>query len=125
VLRLSSVEQLEAFRAGTEYRVYYLAGPVPIVLSAERAWDHSETPDPVAQVAEGADAGAELGVFRRGYAIVILLGVLALGIPLAGILVGDLSPGLRPLAWVTLFAIAIGFVWLSVAWLDPGRRRRR
>jgi hypothetical protein len=124
VLRLSGVEQLEAFRAGTEYRVYYLAGSVPIVLSAERPWDHSETADPAAQVTERAEARAELGLFRRGYAIVILLGVLTLGIPLAGIMVGDLPPGLRPLAWITLVAVAIGFVWLGVAWLERDSRSR-
>jgi hypothetical protein len=34
-LRLLTLEQLSAFRAGAEYRVYYLAGPVPTILSAE------------------------------------------------------------------------------------------
>jgi hypothetical protein len=131
VLRLPGPGQLEAFRAGTEYRVYYLAGPVPIVLSAERLWERRETQDDpevvedAQQAAERAmGAGAELSVFRRGYAIVVLLGLLALGIPLAGVMLSDLPALLRPVAWVGLFAVAIGFVWWSRAWLERGGRRR-
>ena len=51
-----------------------------------------------------------------------LLGVLALGIPVAGVMVGSLPPGLRPVAWLGLLAVAIGFVWLALAWLRPRDR---
>ena len=125
VLRLPSVEQLEPFRPGAEYRVYYLAGPVPIVLSAERLRGQPEATDPAAEGGEQATAGAELTVFRRGYAIVVLLGLLALGIPLAGVLVGDLPERLRPFAWIGLLAVAIGFVWLAQAWLGVGKQSSR
>jgi hypothetical protein len=121
-LRLPGAEQLDAFQPGAEYSVYYLAGPVSIVLSAESLASEADTG---AETAERTTAGEQVAIVRRGYVVVVLLGVLALGIPLAGVMVGDLPPRLRALAWVTLFAVAIGFVWLAVAWLDPGRRRRR
>ena len=123
VLRVPSVEQLEAFRPGTEYRVHYLEAPVPIVLSAESLSGGLETPDPVDEADERATAGDQVGVVRRGYVVVVLLGVLALGIPLAGVLVGDLPARLRPFAWMGLLAVAIGFVWLALAWLGAGKRR--
>ena len=70
----------------------------------------------------GAATADPLTVVRRGYLIVALLGVLALAIPVAGALVGDLPPGLRPVAWIGLLAIAIGFAWLALAWLRPRNR---
>jgi len=125
-LRLPDATALPAFQPGTEYRVYYLAAPVAIVLSGEALRDAMGPSDR----ATGADADdhematAQIAVVRRGYLIVVLLGVLALGIPLAGGLVGDLPPRLRPPAWIGLVAVALGFVWLALAWLDPWKRRR-
>jgi hypothetical protein len=51
-----------------------------------------------------------------------LLGLLALDIPLAGVMVTDLPARLPPLAWLGLFAVAIGFVWLSRAELGRSGR---
>jgi hypothetical protein len=128
-LRLAGQAQVEAFRPGTEYRVYYLAGPVALVLSAETLPGQDagsiEAPGTAgADAAERATAAAQVAVVRRGYVVVILLGVLALGIPVAGVLVGDLPPGLRPIAWIGLLTVSIGFVWLALGWLRPRRRRR-
>jgi hypothetical protein len=125
-LRLATPAHLEAFRAATEYRVYYIDGPVATVLSAEMLWGREPTP-PDARRAEGLAAeGLEdhRVVFRRAYVIVVLLGVLALGIPVAGALVGSLSPGLRPAAWAGLVAVSIGFAWFAVRWLTLAARRR-
>lgn len=127
-LRLPGAAQLEAFRAGTEYRVYYLAGPVSMVLSAETLSSQDAravepTDAAAADSAEQATAGQQLAVVKRGYVVVVLLGVLALGIPVAGALVGGLPPALRPVAWLGLLAVAIGFVWLALAGLRPRNRR--
>ena len=80
--------------------------------------------DADADAAEHAAASAQIAVVRRGYVIVVLLGLLALGIPVAGVLVGDLPARLRPLAWIGLLVVAIGFAWLAIAWLTSGPRRR-
>jgi hypothetical protein len=125
-LRLPDTAALQAFQPGTEYRVYYLGGPVAVVLSGE-ALSGGVVPrrpasDAEADAAERVVAGAQIAVVRRGYLIVVLLGLLALGIPLAGVLVGDLPPRLRPLAWIGLLAVALGFAWLALAWLTRGKR---
>jgi hypothetical protein len=121
-LRLASEEQRGAFTPGAEYRVYYLGGPVPLVLSAEAVGAGSAP-----QVDEPASAfpDGQVAVIRRGYAVVVLLGVLALGIPIAGIAAGRLSPRLSAAVWIGLLALAIGFAWFAVRWLTrpPGQHR--
>lgn len=127
-LRLPDATALPAFQPGTEYRVYYLAAPVAIVFSGEALRDAMGPPDRATSADADTDehemATAQVAVVRRGYLIVVLLGVLALGIPLAGGFVGDVPPRLRPLAWIGLLAVALGFVWLALAWLDPRKGRR-
>ena len=75
--------------------------------------------------AEHETASAQIGIVRRGYVIVVLIGLLALGIPLAGFFVRDLPGPPAPLRvdraprrW------RVGFVWFAISWLDPGKRRR-
>jgi hypothetical protein len=121
-LRLPSVAHLLAFQAETEYRVYYLPGSRPIVLSAETLWGKAAAPHHTTATDDGMATADRLAVFRRAYLIVALLGVLALGIPVAGVLLGSFPPGLRPVAWIGLLAVSIGFVWLSLAWLRPRDR---
>jgi hypothetical protein len=128
-LCLAGLALLEAFRPGPEYRVYYLAGPVALVLSAETlsARDADAGERAVAAAADAdelATAGRQVAVVRRGYVVVILLGVLALGIPVAGALAGSLPPGLRVVAWIVLLSVGIGFAWLALAWLWPRERPR-
>ena len=122
-LRLPGVAALEAFEPGHEYRVYYLAGPVAQVLSAESLGRATSSDGPAADEAERETASAQIGIVRRGYVIVILIGLLALGIPLAGFFVRDLPERLRPFAWAGLLAVAVGFVWFAVSCLDPEKRR--
>jgi hypothetical protein len=129
VLRLPGVDAVEAFRSGTEYRVYYMAGPVALILSGEalpRGGVSADVDaDSNADAREHAGAIAQIGVVRRGYVIVIVLGILALGIPVAASFVGDLPPRLRPLAWIGLLVVAVGFAWAALSWLSSGTRRRR
>jgi hypothetical protein len=117
-LRLPDAEALPAFQPGVEYRVYYLPGPVATVLSGEAlsggATSRGSSLDTEADAAERAAANAHIALVRRGYLIVVLLGILALGIPLAGVLVGDLPAPFRPLAWIGLLGLASGFVWLAL-----------
>jgi hypothetical protein len=127
VLRLPGVDTVEAFQSGAEYRLYYLAGPVAMILSgeslADRGTSAERAADPDADALEHAAAIAQIVVVRRGYLIVVLLGLLTLGIPVAGILAGDLPPRLRPIAWIGLLVAAVGFAWLALSWLTPRTRR--
>jgi hypothetical protein len=129
-LRLPGVDTVEAFQPGAEYRVYYLAGPVAMILSGEAlsaggvSVSADANSDADADANEHAVASSQIGVVRRGHVIVVMLGLLALGIPVAGVLVGDLPARLRPLAWIGLLMVAIGFAWLAIAWLTSGPRRR-
>jgi hypothetical protein len=128
-LRLPGVDTVEAFQPGAEYRVYYLAGPVATILSGEAlsagGVSAPSDADLGADATEHAVASAQIGVVRRGYVVVVVLGLLALGIPVAGVLVGDLPARLRPLAWIGLLVVAIGFAWLAVSWLTTVKGRRR
>jgi hypothetical protein len=120
-LRLSTLEQLLAFQPGAEYRVYYLAGPAPTILSAEAlgsealASDGPEEPGSEAK----AEQQAEMQTFKRGYVLVILVGILALAIPAVGLL----ASSLRGIAWVVLGIVAIGFVPFAL-WLLRSRQHR-
>ena len=126
-LRLPAMSAVGAFQPGVDYCVYYLAGPVALVLSGESlagGGTAERAEDPGADAAEHDTASGQIGIVRRGYVVVVLLGLLALGIPVAGVLAGDLPPRFRPLAWIGLLLIAVGFAWLAVSWLTPGTRRR-
>jgi hypothetical protein len=109
-LRLPGDEQRAAFAPGTEYRVHYLAGPIPIVLSAEPvgAGPAPDLDDATQSVAD------ETALFRRGYVIVVLLGILAVGIPIAGIAANKVPGRLGGMVWIGLFVLAIGFAWFAV-----------
>ena len=118
-----------AFQPGVEYRVYYLAGPVALVLSAESLSRGTTSREPAADAdadaAEHAAASAQIGIVRRGYVIVVLIGLLALGIPVAGVLVRDLPPRLRPLAWIGLLGRReSGSSGSPSPGSTPGKRRR-
>ena len=87
-LRLSGPDALEAFSPGEAYRVYYLAGPVALVLSGEAlsgpASEEGREAAARTDAAERETAAAQISVVRQGYVIVVLIGVLALAIPFAG-----------------------------------------
>jgi hypothetical protein len=119
-LRLAGEEQVGAFTPGAEYRVYYLAGPVPIVLSAEVA-GAGPAPDSEEEAAPSV-ADGQVAVIRRGYVIVVLIGVIALVVPIAGIAAGRLSPGLQSAVWIGLFGATIGLAWFAVRWLGSRDR---
>jgi hypothetical protein len=125
VLRLAAEEQLLAFQPQTEYRVFYLAGPVPIILSAEV--DTGEPPGEEApaepETGEQIAQDSQVQVIRRGYLIVVLIGVLALAIPVVGILASSLPGALRGAVWLVLLVLAVGFVLFAVWWLSPRRVR--
>jgi hypothetical protein len=123
-LRLLTLEQLAAFQPGAEYRVYYLAGPVPTILSAEVVGSEARAADEPAEPSLEADTAqqAEMQTFGRGYALVILIGVLALAIPAVAVLGSSLPAGLRNSLLIALSIVAIAIVPVGL-WLLRSRQR--
>jgi hypothetical protein len=126
-LRLATKEQLLAFQPEVEYRVFYIAGPVALILSAEVAGGEAIAQDAQApaepETGEQIAQDSQVQVIRRGYLIVVLIGVLALAIPVVGILASSLPGALRGLVWLGLLILAIGFVPLALWWISPRRTR--
>jgi hypothetical protein len=120
-LRLPAEEQLQAFQPGAEYRVYFLHGPVATVLSAEVASQAEidlrpltpeeeaalPAPDPLAQTA------------GRAWVVLAALGLMALCIPVAGVLTTRLPDALRCAVFGGLLVAAILFVPAAIWVLSP------
>jgi hypothetical protein len=119
-LKLMTLDQLEAFAPGIEYRVFYLAGPRPTVLSAEVVRSE-EVPD--LSVLNEQDEVLEQNKFmqlqKRGRVLVLMIGLAAAAIPFLGVFASSLPKGWRTFAWITLFVIAIGFVPFAMRRLSP------
>jgi len=114
-LRLLTQEQLQAFQPGVEYRVFYLPGPAPTILSAEVVGSEAEL-DAAARE-EGETPPEQDQVVRmqqRARPILYVLPVLVLGIPLVGIFATGLSEPLRSAMWALLLLLAIGFVFWAL-----------
>jgi len=118
-LRLLTEEQQTAFQPGIEYRVFYLAGPAPTILSAEVMGTEAET---YGREAETAPIEQDVVLLRQRRAVPLLfaLGGLVLCIPIVGIAASSLPDDIRFLIMAGLCAVAIGFVPLVLWFL--GRR---
>lgn len=112
-LRLLTPEQLEAFEVETAYRVYYLPGPIPTILSGEALG----TEDEANQFIE-AEVPIEQDKVLQGHSnarpVVIVLAVLTLGIPLALFAAASLPDILRFVAVLIVIGLAVGFVFWAL-----------
>jgi hypothetical protein len=108
-IRLLTEEQLQAFQAGIAYRVFYIPGPIPKILSAEVIG----TEDEAAVLVEHEpplEADQELQSQKRARLTVAILGVLTLCFPLVMFVASDL-PGFQfLLVFVALFVVGMLFV---------------
>ncbi len=120
-LRLSMAAQLASFQSGTEYRVYYLAGPVPNVLSAEVVYPgvaDAQIEDDV-EPAEQFEQDPIVQVSRGARLVLIILGVLVLEIPIVAIWSSSLPESGR---WLVIGAVgveALSFVGFALWRLSP------
>lgn len=113
-LRLSTEEHFQAFQPGVEYRVFYLPGPVTVILSGEVVGTEAES-DPQPDEADALPADdVVVGLNRSGRWIVIVLGILAIVIPAAGIAASSLPPVMRWIVYAALLAVAIIFVYWAL-----------
>lgn len=119
VLRLMTLDQLEAFSSGIEYRVFYLAGPRPTILSAEVVGSEMITDAAIPnEKEEELEQIKFMQLQKRGRVIAIMVGLLAIVIPFVGVAASSLSKGWRSFVWILLFVIAIGFAPLALRWLS-------
>lgn len=110
-IRLLTEEQLQAFQAGTAYRVFYLAGPMPTILSAEVIGTEEEAAVLMEQETP-LEQDSVLHAQKRSRLMVAILGILALGFPTILLLASDL-PGI----WFLLLLVALfGVGMLFVSW---------
>jgi len=114
-LRLLTEEQLVSFVEGEEYRVYYLNGPVPAILSAEVIGRNAEFQELYAELAETTfDNDQVVQMQLKARPILYVLPVLVLGIPLIGFAIAGFPPPLHWLVMAQLLVISIGFVYWAV-----------
>ncbi|HUS16451.1 MAG TPA: hypothetical protein VM536_15750 [Chloroflexia bacterium] len=113
-MRLGSPAQLEAFQPGVAYRVYYLSGPVANVLSAEVFTGEPGAVDAAGEAEDGTADDPTVQIARGARLVILLLGVLALEIPVAALWSGTLPVSARWLVISVLLLQALGFVWFAL-----------
>jgi len=110
-LRLLTQEQLSAFQPGVEYRLFYLPGPAPTILSGEVVGSEAEAEAGAGEeAATPVEQDSVVRLQRRARPILFVLAGLTLGIPLLALATASLTGSLRWLVWVGMFAVAAGFV---------------
>jgi hypothetical protein len=112
-IRLLTLEQLEAFEMGTAYRVYYLPGPIPTILSGEVIGTEEEA-NRFLEAEVSIEKDQILAAHRRTRPIGIVLAVLTIGIPLAVFAAVSLSGTLRFIVSLAVFGVSLGFVFWAL-----------
>lgn len=112
-IRLLTLDQFEAFQMGTAYRVYYLPGPIPVILSGEVVGTEAEANQYLESEAP-LEKDEVLAAHRRTRPIGVVLAVLVIVIPLTLFAASSLPQGLRFVVMVLLFAISIGFAFWAL-----------
>lgn len=114
-LRLLTEEQLVSFAEGEEYRVYYLNGRVPTILSAEVTGSSAEFQESYAELEDSNfEQDQVVQMQRKARSILFVLPVLVLGIPLIGFATTGFPPLLRWSVMALLLCISIGFIYWAV-----------
>lgn len=113
-IRLVTQEQLESFKMGESYRVYFLPGPIPTILSAEVLGTEAEAEQFLEPEETTLQDDEVLQRHQRARPIVVVLAVLTLGIPLAGFAASMLPDPLRLAAMLGLLVLSIGFVFWAL-----------
>jgi len=112
-IRLLTQEQLEAFRVGESYRVHFLPGPMPVILSAEVIGTEAEA-DSSIEPAEGIEDDLIIQQQQRARRMVVVLAVLTLGFPLAMLAASALPESLRCVVWLGMLGVGFGFVFWAL-----------
>jgi len=108
-IRLITEEQLEAFRVGERYRVHFLPGPMPVILSAEVIGTEAEA-DSSIEPADSVEDDLVIQQHKRARPVVVVLAVLTLGFPLGMLAASTLPESLRCVVWLALLGVGFAFV---------------
>ena len=112
-IRLLTLEQLEAFEMGTGYRVYYLPGPIPTILSGEVIGTEDEA-NQFLEAEVSIEKDTVLEGHRRTRPIGIVLAVLTIGIPLAMFAAASLPGIWRFIVSLAVLGASVGFVFWAL-----------
>ncbi len=110
-LRIPSSGQLAAFQPAAEYRVYYIAGPVPIILSGESIVEGVDQDEIALEMAEEGPIQQDpvMKLAKGGRTVLLVLVFMIVQVTAAGLLIGNVQGALR---WVLIGALiveAVGF----------------
>lgn len=108
-IRLITLDQLEAFQVGERYRVHFLPGPIPTILSAEVIGTEAEA-DQYIEPADSIEDDEVIQQHKRARPIVVVLAVLTFAFPLTMFAASVLPESLRCVVWLALLGIGFGFV---------------
>lgn len=108
-IRLVTQEMLDTFQMGESYRVHFLPGSIPTVLSAEVLGTEAEA-EQTLEPETPLEDDEILRRHRNARPVVVVLAVLTLGIPLAAFAVSSLTGPLRFAGMLALLGVGIGFV---------------
>ncbi|WKZ34326.1 MAG: hypothetical protein QY332_11955 [Anaerolineales bacterium] len=112
-IRLITQGQLDSFRVGESYRLYFLPGPMPVILSAEVIGTEAEA-DSYIEPANPIEDDLVIQQQQRSRRVVGVLAVLTLGFPLAMLAASALPESLRCVVWFALLGIGFGFVFWAL-----------
>ncbi len=109
-IRLLTPFQLEAFKVGSAYRIYYLKGSTPTILSAEVVG--SEAEENLADEEEPfvVEEDTIIQRVKKGRKIVIVLTLLVLGAPLVLFAIGTFGGIWQGMTWLGLMLVSFLFV---------------
>jgi hypothetical protein len=108
-IRLITQEQLEAFQVGERYRLYFLPGPMPTILSAEVIGTEAEAEQYI-EPADSIEDDLVIQQQKKARPIVAVIAVLTFIFPLAMFAASVLPESLRCVVWLALLVIGFGFV---------------
>lgn len=113
-LRLLTETQLEAFEVGTAYRVYYIAGPAPTILSAEVIGTEDEAAAQI-ELEPPVENDEIIKSQKRARRIVAIVALLSLCFPLLMLFAGNFSGPFPLVMFGVLLVVAFLFVHWSMA----------
>jgi len=111
-LRLLTEAQLQAFEVRTPYRVYYIAGPTPTILSAEVIGTEDEAAAQV-ELESSVEHDAVIKAQKRARRSVAVVALLSLSFPLVMLFAGNFS-GLFSLVMLGVLLV-VGFLFVHWA----------
>lgn len=112
-IRLLTPTQLDAFQVGTPYRIYYLKGPVPTILSAEVIGSEAEA-SLDREEEQPIEQDVILQRLKKGRKIVVVLALLVIGIPLAFFATATFPGMLKGVVWLGLLIGSFVFVFWAL-----------